>query len=273
MISFKQFLNESDDIESVIQQIQNDCAPFIKAMKNPIATGSYFFRGVKNRSIFGKNVNLINNEPEVVKGQLRTDRHPDSTPLVVHEVADAYFERTFGHKYRSNALFVTADENDADQYGKVYMVLPIGNYKCVTSHVINDLYLKIVPKGAKSLSGFLKTFISSNEDHAIEIVGKILVKNGLLNEKDLAEQQKVLNIFMSLFNLFNMIQKDDNADEKAAVEEIFNTYVFDKCKYFETKDAFNAMDTLNEVMLYCPDGWYGIEYTKAGSQLLKQIIQ
>ncbi len=269
MKTFKSFLEESKiDLDSLTEQIKTECSPFIKSIKRSGAKGSYFFRGLKNKSMFGKNVNTLIFEPEIVQGKIRSDRHPDSTPQLVHEIVDDYFEKQFGHRYRSNALFVTGDENDASQYGKVFMILPIGEFKCLTSYNIGDLYLKIVPKGLKSLASFLKTFISLDTDKALGIVGNILIKNGLMNAKDLSDSSKITSIFMQLFEI-----EQDGDDELNALDEIFNTYVFPKCKYFETDDAFKAIDTLNEVMIYCPNGWYGIEDTKEGRQLFKRIIE
>ena len=55
-------------------------------------------------------------------------RKPVSTPIEVHNFANAYFEDEFGVPFR-NGMFCTGDSTFARDYGNLYLVFPVGNFK------------------------------------------------------------------------------------------------------------------------------------------------
>ena len=60
-----------------------------------------------------------------------TARRPLHTPPPLHLVADDWFFRTFGIRYRSNAVFCTTDREFAASFGdgNVRYIYPVGEYR------------------------------------------------------------------------------------------------------------------------------------------------
>ncbi len=83
----------------------------------------------------------------------RKNRKPRDSKYDTHSRADAWFEKKFGIKYRSQAVFVTSSLFTAQNYsrdgGMVVRVIPIDEYSYCWSPTYNDLL-----SFASSSSGF-----------------------------------------------------------------------------------------------------------------------
>jgi len=115
--------------EDIITLIKRDCQPFIQAHPS-----SLMYRGMKNKSGAGYG------EDEFFKQRVRQDRQPMSIRDRLHPLIDNWFEQEFGFKARSQTVFVSGDFMMAQNYGKVYAVFPIGDFKFVWSRDIHDLF-------------------------------------------------------------------------------------------------------------------------------------
>ena len=116
------YINESEDIPW--DKIKKDCQPFIKDIKSP---NDFLYSGRQtNEKFFTRKV--------------RKNRVPTDTPEIIHNLLDDMFKKKFGHKLRSESLFVTKDVEIASGYGTPYIILPIGNYKLFGNPKIYDLY-------------------------------------------------------------------------------------------------------------------------------------
>lgn len=82
----------------------------------------------------------------------RKDRNPKDTSLEVHNAADAWFERKFGVKYRSQAVFLTSRLPIARKYGATpehaFRILPLGQYSFCWSPATEDM-LSLVYNGVR----------------------------------------------------------------------------------------------------------------------------
>ncbi len=72
------------------------------------------------------------NVPIVV--ETRKDRVPRDTDKAIHGRADAWFERRFGIKYRSQSVFITSNKFTAAGYAghserHVFRIIPLGSYR------------------------------------------------------------------------------------------------------------------------------------------------
>jgi len=128
----KQFINESSgntSLEEILDLLWTKCNPFLKdLLTNGTFTG-FMYSG-------------RNDKRDIIKRKVRKDRYPKDTPPVVHEALDEIFDKEFGWKARSNAVFCTGDYNQAKEYGNVYMIFPVGKYKLLYNRNIKDLYAR-----------------------------------------------------------------------------------------------------------------------------------
>jgi hypothetical protein len=76
----------------------------------------------------------------ILKVNPRTDRKPLNVNIGVHNEMDKIFKGRFGWKARSEGVFVSADANQIDIYGTVYLFFPIGEYKFIWSPEVFDFY-------------------------------------------------------------------------------------------------------------------------------------
>ena len=69
----------------------------------------------------------------------RNDRYPKDTPIHLHDAINRVFKTRFGVPFR-NGTFATGNLHEADTYGPLYVVIPIGEFKFIWSTQIVDLY-------------------------------------------------------------------------------------------------------------------------------------
>jgi hypothetical protein len=110
-------------IPDTIAFIKKNCSPFLRESKRMLV-----YRGVKSGG------------PFAFIGIPRKDRRPLDTDDDVHKGVDKAFLNIFGWRARSQAIFVTGDEYQANYYGKLYVIFPIGNFKYVYAPQVRDLY-------------------------------------------------------------------------------------------------------------------------------------
>ena len=114
--------------EKMVKILKTKCSKFLKE------STFFLFRG-------------INDEVQIDEGGYdirtpRTDRTPLNTSRKVHKALDQYFFNKFGWKPRSNGIFVTRSQNDAEDYGYSHIFFPVGNYEYVFSKYVTDLFQK-----------------------------------------------------------------------------------------------------------------------------------
>jgi len=116
------FLNEDKNIPW--DKIKQNCSKFLNDLSS---TDQFLYSGRKK-----KGTNFF-------KEEVRKDRLPTKTSLVFHNKLDDMFQKKFGIKLRSNSLFVTKFAMSMFNYGKPFIVFPIGNYKLYSNTEFNDL--------------------------------------------------------------------------------------------------------------------------------------
>lgn len=118
------YLEYKKEMRKYANLIHKHCQPFLQQIKNP--KDDILFRGMNiNADFIKKNVRLSN-------------RIPVDMPDDVHKKLNQYFTMKYGAPFR-NALFVTGDYDIAIEYGNVYAIFPIGNFKFLWSEHVHDL--------------------------------------------------------------------------------------------------------------------------------------
>lgn len=127
---FKNYITESDiNIEEIQSIIEKDCKPFIDDWKR---------LNISKWLMSGRTVST-----QFKKFSVRTDRKPKDTPIDIHNMVDDWFYKKFGIKARSNVVFVTFDPDLTEDFGELYLIFPIGQYKVISSASVVDLYMTI----------------------------------------------------------------------------------------------------------------------------------
>lgn len=134
MKSFKQFILEDEKLtpEQVAVKILKDCQFFLRESKFDPEHPFYhaLFRGIKT-----------DHDDEILrKWKVDDSRQPKDMPLVLHDTLDDFFEEEFGVRFRSESVFATGSTQMAWEYGKVYLVFPIGHFEYIWSPVIRDAW-------------------------------------------------------------------------------------------------------------------------------------
>lgn len=130
MQTFAQFLNEkdsTDEVRKMAQAVYRDCQPFLKQIPNGKLNKHSLYRGMRN------DAPLLN--------RVRKDRQPKDMKREVHEFLDGFFFEDFGVRYRSQAMFCSPSMQMADEYGRVYLIFPKGEFDYSYSPKYHDLWV------------------------------------------------------------------------------------------------------------------------------------
>lgn len=139
MITLKQFITEEDygnNFDEFLRALKMDCQPFLKINEHSLKRGNFIWRGFTN----AESVNFFSRYP-------RSNRRPLSTNKRIHQVFDNFFEKEFGFKYRSGAVFGSQDRSDANSYSfhGTYAIFPSLNYTLLASNKVTDLFAQSWP--------------------------------------------------------------------------------------------------------------------------------
>lgn len=125
------------DFGKAIVQIQRDCKPFLKQC----GMEALAFRGFTNNYL-----------APFFKRATRQNRKPMNTSKVAQAEQDKWFDEHFGFKARSASVFTTGNYDDANSYGQVFAIFPIGDFQFVWSPKVGDLFMA---QGSDNQTDFL----------------------------------------------------------------------------------------------------------------------
>jgi hypothetical protein len=130
----QQYITENKDMsfEEIITLIMNKCQPYIKEILPIYHNDNLMYSGRKHLS-----------SNTIIK-KIRNDRKPTDTPIKIQELFDSLFKKYHGWKPRSSSIFCTGSISTAGDYGKVYMVFPMGKFKYLWNPDISDLFSDVV---------------------------------------------------------------------------------------------------------------------------------
>lgn len=141
MTTFKEFILEATKPKDLLAILEKDCKPYLAAIR---ADGGMFFRGIKGKPPVAIPATDGKWTEDIFKVTPRKDRQPLDTSREAHDAFDKYFKRLFKFKARSEGVFCVGDNHQGidhiQMYGTMYMIFPIGEFSCVWSPKIQDLY-------------------------------------------------------------------------------------------------------------------------------------
>ena len=151
---------ENELSEDLVKKIAAECAPFINEVKD--ITEYRLYRGILSNSFKPPRAKRIY-EDEVFKVKVRKHRLPLHTDSFVHKSIDTWMLNKLGSRFRSQAVFCVGAKNQATQYGAVYVILPIGDFKFAWSKNVDDLYAEIDNAQARVDSKYITDFLDKAE--------------------------------------------------------------------------------------------------------------
>ena len=144
--------------DEILEILESDCRPFLESCGN-----RFLYRGSKTNE----------NEPTLKKIKPRLDRVPRDMDANLHVMIDNYFEKKFGVRYRSEGVFGTGSIYNAEDYGTVFAMFPIGEFSFISSPRIVDLYSNI--KMNETFKNMFKTPFDKNKfQHNQETINEYL---------------------------------------------------------------------------------------------------
>jgi len=146
MITFKEYLLEADSTD-LVKVLNRDCAEFFSQTHRAglLVRGMRDLRGATLGHFANPLYSGRRGQTTVIEYAVktpRTDRKPADTPRRAHVMLDRWFDAKFGVKARSNAVFCYPPraKQHAMQYGDMYAVFPIGDFRIIWSPNVDDLY-------------------------------------------------------------------------------------------------------------------------------------
>ena len=121
--------NLDEDIVEFAIEVGTRCKPFLKMIDYKVFD-YLLLRCMKNR-----------NEAFTEESVQLSSRKPRDMELNLHDKLNELFVEKFGEPFR-NALFATGDEEQADFYGTIYAMIPVGEFTFCWSPKLRDLQTK-----------------------------------------------------------------------------------------------------------------------------------
>lgn len=247
------------DLDVIGEMIAKNCAPFLKdiGFNEEMNIGSDFpllFRGM------GKN------DAVLLRKNVRNDRRDLDIPEIVSNYIDDAFLRVYDHRYHTNSLFASSNQEQAKTYGDVFIIFPVGNYEAIWSYEIYDLYYQLHVALFNSVVDEYGNRTPADElMSALEEIsagGAISSRDFMLNLFQMADSN---NLTDGLYQpLFDVLQKYDMIER---FEDILDQLV----KSYYTKDSLSeyiTSGTRSEVMVKT-DEYIALNY----DQLIKYELQ
>ena len=218
-------LFESVDEENIAKLIKRDCKKVLNFFKKH---DLLFYRGIRGKYLCQKETTLLN-------------RKPRDSSTAAHDVYNNALKQFGGYQWRSESLFVAADDMYVEDYGNIHVVFPIGNFEVLYSPAVIDPY-DAFDVGGSSGHGVWMAYKKASADVRASIDN--LITNSTL-------MQDMPTIF---FNVCRFISKDIIADypdteqflSDDSLRKRINTVL--KSKWFETKFGVIAMDVCTNII-------------------------
>jgi len=157
---FKYLLRE-DDVQLSI--VKDRCKKIIDLYEK---TNKFLYRGMKKDY---DDLTLI---------KVRKDRHPKDMSIVNFEKFNAYFQEKFNYKARAEGLFTTSNDTMAANYGKEYIILPVGDdWKMIWSPKVKDLYVDSLNTKYVDQYKLMKSYIIGQEEKALMSGNEVMIVN------------------------------------------------------------------------------------------------
>lgn len=138
----KYFENHNNiDVKKIAQLIKSDCKPFIEELKR-CGLGT---RTINHHLIYRgfKEAERYEISPGIYQVTNHGQRSPLHTSVEVSDIFDDNFSKKFGVRPRKDGFYATKSKFVARDYGKPYLLFPIGEFRYFWNPNIDDFYTEI----------------------------------------------------------------------------------------------------------------------------------
>lgn len=131
------FYNYTNTFEKIKEILTKECSEILSIYKR---SKKVFYRGTKHE---------VKSIQEFIP---KNDRKPKDTPIKLSNYLDEFFNKNFGWKARSEGIFATPNEMQAQEYTKLISLntslppdifFPVNGFKFIWSKEIKDLFADI----------------------------------------------------------------------------------------------------------------------------------
>lgn len=187
MITFKDFLVEAE-AQDFVAFLKEHCQ---QAVSDIIKSDRFLWRGMVSKAP-AKTWVGHGKEFKATINQVRKDREPLNTPSWAQRAIDDWFEKKLGVRPRSSAVFAFNDDGPAELYGKLHIIIPVGDYKLIWSPEVLDLTVKLFPD-IELASEFSADFYVGGANFWIKQKGGLLGLDEVTQEEQVEELHRRLD--------------------------------------------------------------------------------
>ncbi len=225
MTKFINYLNEKKFDISKLDLLKHDCLPFLRDLK-------------KNRRFLYSGRRKIG---DMFKQDIRKDRFPSDTPLVIHNLINNEFQKSFGVKARSQSLFAVMNPKQSELYGTIYYVFPVGDkYSFIYSKEVKDLFSDFDSLLKNKYNIHLKIAKIFEYDK----VDKLVWNHDIYTYVDITKYKTTqfldMNKTLTKDQFYNIVKKEINFIVK---------------KYKKINNLSENIPEKNEIMVVCDQVW------------------
>lgn len=279
-----------DDVNfiNLMEEVKKNCKETIKVCRE---VNSFIYRGMRVDDYGVKDV--------------RPDRKPKDTSLIVHNMVDDHLEDIFGWKPRSNGLFTSGAMSQTASYGAPYIVFLKDKFEFIWSPEVYDSYtwfsddktigkilhdnIKIVDlynklhgpesddpnvvwmydKGYEYVHTDIK---ASNKEEAFDKIKVYLKKNNIkkvLTINDIEWNNSKTPLWRFKQNYIDEFKTGKLPEYNDILRDLIDDYLDKQLKYID-KDLPKAIRTGHEIIFNTPSYYY-FDYYKY-SNVIRKIL-
>jgi hypothetical protein len=205
----KYLIENPTGYDKFLEELKKDCAPFLHDLQHSKFLVNILYRGTKD--ILG----------QYQKKDVRTDRKPSETDVKIHNYADEFFYKKYDVKLRSETIFCSTSPSIAMDYGKIYVIFPVGKYDIYYSDKVRDFYTDLeelfnkkgLGSAAELLNNQLTDPMKKIIDSKIKTYKKMKVNDNLGQNECMVHCKQYYAIDIDLFE-----SKASGTGEKLGIE-------------------------------------------------------
>ena len=258
MISFKQFLNEGQELsykfDEGIELIKDHCRDFIS-----LSSEKPLFRGISKLTVSKTGI-THNNVSDITWSAHPKNRSPKDSDAAFNFAINAMFDAAFAlEDVRKQSIFATGKYSQSVQYGAVMYCFPKGKIRWLWSPKIEDAYEQARSIYENIVKHSTITPIPSCKMHQIFDDLQMIYRKGphswVYDLEGDAEEHTVKAVSTAIPNVEETFGKSPyNAIHTALINTAQDLYS-------ESKGLDAAIASENEIMIYESDGYYMVPLT------------
>jgi hypothetical protein len=257
--TFREFLTGNEAmLEKMASILARDCRQWlVDSNCVPVYRGMHA-DAIAAQGVEGEGVDVSEN---LFKQRVKKDREPLDSPKWLHDLMNKKMVADFGIPFRSQSLFAMRNEDTASNYGKVYMVYPMGRYDYAWSPIVSDATSNLYEWTDYAFVDKDATW-DDLQDYAEEIPHKLVPAYRRAWQQTLMQNPSLKSSgFDDSFQSFFTAMKNDNRAMKQIVESVVSYN--DLWKYNAgLMQVLTKRDFNNTEIMIAADSYYAVKLAR-----------